>query len=83
MVQIVAKFFVAKIVKKCTKNHEKSSKIEKMRPKAPKSAQERHKALGPQSSPALGAVLGRSWDALGSPQVAPDAAKSAEIRARS
>ena len=76
MVQIVAKFFVAKIVKKCTKNYEKSSKIEKIRPKAPKSAQERHKALGPQPCPALGAVLSRSWGALGRPRTRPGPSKT-------
>ena len=48
-----------------------------------KGPQERHKGRATQVSLALGAVLGRSWDALGAPRAALNAAKSAKIRARS
>ena len=48
-----------------------------------KAAQKRYKALGPQSCLEVGAVLSRSWDALGPPQAVPNAAKSAKIWARS
>ena len=86
MEPLVAKFFVAQIDEKSTKNRrkigQKSIKIAKKRKKAPKSAQERHKALGPQSCSALGAVLNRSWDALGPLRAAPNAAKGAKIRAQ-
>ena len=55
----------------------------KKRKKAPKGTQERHKARGTHSSSDLGAVLGRSWGALGTPRAAPNAAKSTKIGARS
>ena len=51
-------------IKNRSEIYQKSIKSEQNRKKAPKRAQERHKALGPQSSSALGAVLGRlglSW----------------------
>ena len=63
--------------------YQKPIKYEQNRKKAPKSAQERHKALASQVSSALGAVLNRSWDALGTPRAGPNTAKSAKIRARS
>ena len=84
---LVAKFFIAKNDQKSTKIGTKSPKnrpqFEQNRKNAPKSAQERHSLKKPQSSSALGAVLSRSWEALGPPQAAPNATKSAKIRARS
>ena len=65
-----------KVDKKSPKIAKKSPKIEKMHPKAPKSAQERHKGRGNQVSPTLGAVLGRSWDALGTPRARPRPSKT-------
>ena len=56
--------------------YQKSIKYEQNRKKAPKDAQERHKALGPQSSSALGAVLGHSWDAPGPLQTRPEPSKT-------
>ena len=65
---------------KSTKNQQKvdkkSPKITKNRKNAPKSAQERHKALGPHSCSALGAVLSRSWDAPGPPRTRPGPSKT-------
>ena len=44
--------------------------------KAPKSAPERHKGRGTQPFPALGAVLSRSWGALGVPRTRPRPSKA-------
>ena len=68
---------------KSTTNPNKSYKIAKKRKKAPKGTQERHKARATHSCSDLGAVLGRSWGALGTPRAAPNAAKSTKIGARS
>jgi len=68
---------------KSTTNPKKSYKIAKKRKKTPKGTQERHKARATHSSSDLGAVLGRSWGALGTPRAAPNAAKSTKIGARS
>ena len=57
-VQIVAKFFVAKIVQNSTKINTKSLKIEKMRPRAPKSVTKGAQVNLPQ-------LLGPSWATLG------------------
>ena len=84
-VQIVAKFFVAQIDQKRkgtnrgkvfrSKNRQKidqnSNKIAKKRNKAPKGAQERHKAGANHSFPDFWAEKSRSWDALGPPRAAP------------
>ena len=53
-----------------------SNKIAKKSKKVPKSAQERHKGRGTQAATALGAVLGRSWDALGTPRARPRPSKT-------
>ena len=58
------------------KNLKKSRQVTQKRQKTPKSAQDRHKALGPQSSSTLGVVLGRSWCALGTPRTRPGPSKT-------
>ena len=69
-----------KIDQNSNKNRRKiiqnSNKIAKKSKKVPKRAQERHKGRGPQLSPDLGAVLGRSWDALGTPRARPRPSKT-------
>ena len=57
-VQIVAKFFLAKIVEKSTQNQTKSRKNAKKCPRAPKSVTKRSGTNVPQ-------LLGPSWAALG------------------
>ena len=69
----------AKLTKIRTNIDEKSSKIrtksQKKAKKCPR-AQERHKGRGTPLSPDLGAVLGRSWDALGTPWARPRPSKT-------
>ena len=51
--------------------------------KAPRDSQERHKAHANHSSPDFWAEKSYSWNALGPPRAAPNAAKSTKIGARS
>ena len=83
-VQIVAKFFVAKIVQNSTKINTKSLKIEKMRPRAPKSVTKRSvlslpQLLGP-SWAALGVLLGRLGRASGRPKRSPERQNACQRR---
>ena len=65
-----------KSMKNDEKINQKSKKYVKNHKKPPKSAPERHKGRGPQPSSALGAVLSRSWGALGVPRTRPRPSKA-------